>query len=41
MEIIIVDGNSTDYTREVAIELLQKENIPYKVINEKNIENKD
>ncbi len=39
-EIIIVDGNSSDKTREVSSELLEKSWIQYKVINERTIQNK-
>lgn len=35
-EIIIVDGNSTDGTREIAKKVLEKSNIPYKIFNEKD-----
>ncbi len=35
-EIIVVDGNSTDRTREIAENLLSSSNIKYKVLNEKD-----
>ncbi|MFZ2255307.1 MAG: glycosyltransferase [Patescibacteria group bacterium] len=34
IEIIIVDGNSTDKTREMAEEFLKKQNIRYSIYNE-------
>jgi len=35
-EIILVDGNSTDNTRQVAAEILSKWNVKYKILNEAN-----
>ena len=35
-EIIVVDGNSSDNTRKIAIETLKKNKIPFKVLNEKD-----
>jgi glycosyltransferase involved in cell wall biosynthesis len=36
IEIIVVDGNSSDRTREVAENILSRSNIEYKVLNEKD-----
>ena len=41
MEILIVDGNSTDKTREIARDFLDKSNIQYLIINEKDCTNKN
>jgi glycosyltransferase involved in cell wall biosynthesis len=40
-EIIITDGNSSDGTREVAENCLQKSHIAYKIVNEKDQPNTD